>query len=331
MHTPHAYCHHDTTHACYHRDTPYMRAATLILSPWQVDQRANNHGHMKQGRSPHFKMRCIREFERIHKQYPSFRSEAVALTADSFNVCRKLLRRWIRDKESIAKKAKGKNKHQFRDRKQRGKFSAAEQEIFRQFCEARKKGKRVGPRWLQSCARREVPRAYIGTPMEQEAKKFGAKLGWLRRFCSRFNLSLRRKTNVKQKPIAERLPKIRRFFALFRIRLQSMKGKPGYCKKYGLFPLKNRWSLDQVPAGFFDPKSTYDIKGAHRVHIASNGSADSHRECTLQACMSQFYPCSLIVLPNSALAHSLCCCFRCAFDASRTKAYRGAMMCHDVP
>ena len=67
-----------------------------------------------------------------------------------------------------------------------------------------------------------------------------------------------------------------------------MKGKQGYCKKYSLWPLKNRWSLDQVPAGFFAPTSTYELKGARRVHIAANGSADSHRECTLQVCIRCF-------------------------------------------
>ena len=60
------------------------------------------------------------------------------------------------------------------------------------------------------------------------------------------------------------------------------KSKRGFHKVHGLYKPKNRWSLDQVPAGLYDPKSTYEFKGARRVHVASNGSADSHRICTLQ-------------------------------------------------
>ena len=241
------------------------------------------------GRSAAFKLRVILEYERIRDQYPDFKSEAAALTADSFNINRSQLSKWIPKKSSIEREAKNRNKkHDQRDRKQRGKFAVAEKEVYEQFCEARKRGKRVGPRWLSQCARREVAKTYRGTPFEEEAKQFGAKRGWLQRFCARWKLSLRRKTNVKQKPIAERLPKIKRYFALLRLRLQSYKGKPGYCEKYSMWPLKNRWSLDQVPAVFFAPTSTYEIKGTRRVHIAANGTADSHRECTLQVCIRCF-------------------------------------------
>ena len=73
-----------------------------------------------------------------------------------------------------------------------------------------------------------------------------------------------------------------------RLRLQRDEKKPGYCHKWGMYILKNRWSLDQVPAGFFAPTSTYEVKGARRVHIATNGTADSHRECTLQVCIRAF-------------------------------------------
>jgi len=121
--------------------------------------------------------------------------------------------------------------------------------------------------------------------LEDLAKSFAAKQGWLRRFCSRWGISLRRKTNVKRTPIEERMGKIQRYFALLRLRLKTFHNKRGYCPKWALWKPKFRWSLDQVPAGFFAPTSTYELKGARRVHIASNGSADSHRECTLQVCI----------------------------------------------
>ena len=39
-----------------------------------------------------------------------------------------------------------------------------------------------------------------------------------------------------------------------------------------IYPPHCRWSFDEVPAGLYDPKCTYETRGADRVHIASNGS-----------------------------------------------------------
>ena len=64
--------------------------------------------------------------------------------------------------------------------------------------------------------------------------------------------------------------------------------------------------MDQVPAGLYDPKFTYSDKGATRVHIASNGSADSHRFCTLQVCVRNVSDPSL---PRNGQP-KLCMCFR---------------------
>ena len=50
--------------------------------------------------------------------------------------------------------------------------------------------------------------------------------------------------------------------------------------RWGIYEIQ--WNLDQVPAGQFDPTSTYEEKGAHRVAIASNDAFDKHRWCTLQ-------------------------------------------------
>ena len=226
---------------------------------------------------------------RLREQYKGFDTEAAELVADSHNVSRGQVTAWVKKKDEIFKAAKrGKDKKQMRARKSRGKFQEAEEAIYQEFTASRKVGKRVGPRWLKQCATRHVRKVYVGTDLEGPAKSFSAQRGWFRRFCKRWNIVLRRKTNVKQKPISERLPKIARYFALFRQRLKNDAGKAGFNCKWGMYLLKNRWSLDQVPAGFFDPTSTYEVKGARRVHIATNGTADSHRECTLQVCIRGF-------------------------------------------
>lgn len=234
-------------------------------------------------RSPAFKWRVIRAIDRLRSEYPQFPSECAEMCADEFNCTRNQVNTWVRERAKWEAKAKTKDKKQARDRKLRGKFHKAEAEIHKEFLAAREQGKRVGPHWLRQCARRHVQKMYTGTPLEGLAKQFTAKAKWMRRFRARFKIVLRRKTNVKRIPTAMRIPKIKRWFALFRRRLRNEgKGEPGFDPKWGKFKLQNRWSLDQVPAGFFDPRSTYDTKGVRTVHIASNECSDSHRECTLQ-------------------------------------------------
>ena len=259
---------------------------TKLRNDGKVDGRCNNRGaNIRQQRSNMFKWKVIQQVERFQEEYPEWGPECAALVAGQYNCTCDQVRKWVKKRESIKRAATRKDGHKARDRKQKGRFNLAEAEVFKQFKAARAKGQRVGPRWICQCARREVHKCYEGTPLAELAKTFAAKQGWLRRFCSRWSISLRRKTNVKRTPIQERLGKIQRYFALLRIRLRSYNKQPLYCEKWALWKPKYRWSLDQVPAGFFAPTSTYELKGARRVHIASNGSADSHRECTLQVCI----------------------------------------------
>ena len=61
-----------------------------------------------------------------------------------------------------------------------------------------------------------------------------------------------------------------------------------------------------MPAGQFDPTSTYEEKGAHRVAIASNDAFDKHRWCTLQILLRNRKDPSL---PRHGQPE-LCICFR---------------------
>ena len=82
------------------------------------------------------------------------------------------------------------------------------------------------------------------------AELFKGRRGWLRRFTKTWNITLRRKPNVKKVPIAQRIPFLKRWFAVFAMFLQSKKETVGYDDKFGLYKL--RASLDQVPAGKAD-------------------------------------------------------------------------------
>ena len=261
---------------------------------------------VRQGRSPHFKCRVINEYERQVEQSPAFRAEIVNIVADTFSVATNQVYSWVQDGKNIRAKARReKDKHKAHAGHRRGKFHRAEQQVYANFKDMRSKGKRVGPHWMKRNMQREVAELYKGTEFAESVKRFKAGRNWLCRFTKRFNISLRCKTNVKRVPLRDRLGKVQRFVALFRRRLKSDAGKAGYHPVWGLFLPRNRWSLDQVPAGFFAPGRTYEHKGAKRVQIAANEAADNHRECTLQVGLGLCYGILRVAEPSHA-------CLRCA-------------------
>lgn len=253
-------------------------------------------------RSYDFKRKVLMEFERVQQQHPDLEGMHSTVVADEFAISRSQVTDWYRNKDEIYKAAHGTaTRKNSRIRKKRGRFHEEESTVHKAFLEKRKKGQKVGPRWLKQAMLREVNKR-----SDIAAKVFRARPGWLRRFAKRWSLSLRRKTNVKRVPIGERVPKIKRWFAIFRLQLLSFTEQRGYSKKFSVYPAACRWSLDQVPAGLYDPRQTYETTGADRVHIASNGSADSHRFATLQVLLrNRVIP----SLPRRGQPR-LCVCFR---------------------
>lgn len=245
----------------------------------KVDGRKKNSGSSTRiPRSPHFKKRVICDYERYLKMYPDTQAEMSSMVADMYNITPNQVRTWYRGKSDILAAALNReNGKTMRKRAKRGKFHAAEEAVFKKFKSERKRSRRIGPRWIRRTMLQEV-RAMADPPTG--AGLFKAKRGWLRRFCARFRIALRRKSNVKKTPVKERVPLLKRFFAVFRKMLAASHNTRGYCTRMGLY--KIRFSLDQVPAGAFDPKSTYEEKGADRVVIAANEAFDKYRWCTLQ-------------------------------------------------
>ena len=158
-----------------------------------------------------------------------------------------------------------------------GSIIDAEVQVHGKFLEERKLSRRVGPRWIMRTMRIQVQASDPPHPM---AEGFKARRGWLARFTRRFKIALRRKSNMKKVPVGDRVHHLQRFFAVFRLMLQKHCDQVGYTPRWSIY--KNRWSLDQVPAGNFDPKQTYEVKGAKRVCIAANDGFDKHRWATLQ-------------------------------------------------
>ncbi|KAK3283148.1 hypothetical protein CYMTET_9143 [Cymbomonas tetramitiformis] len=97
----------------------------------------------------------------------------------------------------------------------KGRFPRVETQLFRDFQACRKKGLRIGRRWLRTKARVIAKKLYPG-------RYFRASEGWCTNWLRRNNLSYRKKTNKKTKSTEERLPKIiKRWHARLRLRLQT--------------------------------------------------------------------------------------------------------------
>lgn len=246
--------------------------------PTQMDGRKKNHGaSRRQRRSYEFKYTLILEYERILAQH-ALGDQTSQVVADIYSVSRNQVTDWVRDKDKIIAAMKNpKYRKNSRVRKKKGRFHLCEKALHKSFLLQRKKGRGIGPQWIRQSMLKQVR-----DKKPDGWRLFSARRGWLARFAKRFNLCLRRKTNCKRVPIEVRVPHLKRWFAVFRQHLLSFKGKKGYDDQWSIYPPENRWSVDQVPAGLFDPTSTYETKGADFVHIASNGSADGHRICTLQ-------------------------------------------------
>ena len=258
-------------------------AATKAISigGWskKEDGRRKNSGASRRAfRSAQFKKTVILDYERYCKQYPAVKGEMATHVADIHGTSPGQVRAWFREKDSIFERATNRVLGRTgRKRKPRGRFHKVETILFDKFQEERKQQRRVGPRWLCRMMLRDVKALVPPPPM---ATSFSARRGWLRRFTKRFGIVLRRKTNNKKTPIQDRVPFLQRWFAVFRKWLKSKSNEVGYTPRWGIY--RHRYSVDQVPAGDFDPKSTYEVKGVKRVVIAANEAFDKYRWLTLQ-------------------------------------------------
>ena len=253
----------------------------------------------------------INDFERYEKLYSEHNGQISTLIADLYDISRQQVREDMRNTEAILQKAKCRaTANLSRIRKKKGAFHHEETVVYKLFQQHRKQGRQIGPKWVRQAMKREVLKIVADADatelQKQAARIFRRKTSWLQRFAKRWDITLRRKTNVKKVPIAERVPKLKRWMAMFRLHLLSYKAKVGYSKVHSIHPPRMRWSLDQVLAGLYDPKSTYENIGAQRVHAASNGSADSYHFCTLQVLLRNVKDPNL---PQHGQP-KLCICFR---------------------
>ena len=82
---------------------------------------------------------------------------------------------------------------------------------------------------------------YIGT-LQEEARDFRATPSWRCRFYARHKLTIRRRTNKKSLPLAERIEKWKKYHAALRTFLRTNSVDP----KYGRYMPRDRYNVDQV-------------------------------------------------------------------------------------
>ena len=132
------------------------------------------------------------------------------------------------------------------------KIPEMEQELFAAFRKRRREGRSCKPNWFKKKADQ-----IMRSTFPNQAEEFKGSNGWFVRFCNRFDLVPRMKTNKKKKSAAEKEPVIEHFHSSLRQFLATNNGRTA------------RYNVDQVPMPFaYDFNVTYEEEGAKEVWIS---------------------------------------------------------------
>ena len=146
----------------------------------KVGMRCRNKGSIRRkARSAAFKKSVIKEYEMLQDKYPGLKTQISEITADSFDITRDQVNLYVRKKVEIFKQAKAKSEgRKSRRRSKKGRFHTQEQQLYRDFKEHRKKGKRIGPRWLRRSMKKLVKEISFQSDL---TRTFTSKHAWLHR------------------------------------------------------------------------------------------------------------------------------------------------------
>ena len=209
-----------------------------------------------------------------------------------------LLSKWATDEDNIVRLAADDVTKTLLGKQQPKRwFPAAEKRLYNLFMERRKRKLKVSTLWLTVRFRKLLAEMY---PSDERAAAFRASFRWMRKWAKRHNLSKRRRTNLKNKSVEERLPKIQRFHRKFRgmlkqpvryrapdssdvLALSTVVEEETRLPKYGQFQLWERINVDQVPLPFVNGQiQTWEPTGSLRVAIAQPFAGLEKRQCTMQ-------------------------------------------------
>ena len=207
-----------------------------------------------------------------------------------------LISKWASNEAEIVKEASGEvTKDLFAKQSPRRWFPEAEQQLYKLFMARRKRKPNVSTLWVTVSYRKLLRDMYPDNP---KAVAFRPSYRWAQRWANRHNLSKRRRSNLENKSVEERLPQIRRSLGRFHKLMQEpARGKGRVISdaeagvravqprdpKYGRFQLNERFNSDQVPFPFVNGQSeTWAPKKSKRVSIAQPFGGLEKRQCTIQ-------------------------------------------------
>ncbi|CBJ33249.1 C2H2 zinc finger protein [Ectocarpus siliculosus] len=217
---------------------------------------------------------------------------------DRLKVNYSLIVKWAQDEANIVQSAADDVKKTLLAKQQPKRwFPEEEKKLHNMFLARRRRKLKVSTLWLTVTFRKLVQENH---PEDQRAAAFSASFRWARKWAKRHKLSKRRRSNLKNKSVEERLPKIQRFHRRFRKLLQepvryrapeasdvsamsTVAEGESRDPKYGQFQLWERWNVDQVPLPFVNGLiSTWEKTGALRVAISQPFAGLEKRQCTMQ-------------------------------------------------
>ena len=121
-------------------------------------------------------------------------------------------------------------------------FSAQEKKLYEMYKQRRHKGMPVHYKWLTAkmliLMRIEKPRKY-------DPNKHKFQNSWCARFCKRWNISRRRRTNTKKRDLFERLHLIRNYHWWIQYQFANPKNWPKYWNRDNLPPLPESGSSSE--------------------------------------------------------------------------------------
>ena len=178
-------------------------------------------------------------------------------------------------------------------------FRAAEHALHSKLMNRRKRKLRVSTSWIRVNAKKLV--VLEKYPDHPHARSFAASERWGRKFAKRHHLSKRRRRNMTNKSVEERLPQMMRFHRRLHRLLQqqhvrrpaaegaaesdSAEVLPMQNPVYGRFNLDWRINVDHVGLAFVNGlESTWDETGTKRVQISQSFAGLEKRQCAVNAC-----------------------------------------------
>ena len=132
-------------------------------------------------------------------------------------------------------------------------FQDIEVDLYKQFVEQRKKGRKVSASWIRITAKKIYNAKKATNPEKWESKPFQASAGWMRRFIKRKKIKFLKRKCGKEKTAEECITEFEDF--MYKLRFDFLPpreddGADGRDALWGRFPPERRYNMDQVPLPF---------------------------------------------------------------------------------